>query len=57
METKYYFTPMSSQSTLKIFSGSSHRELTAEICAHLDVSQGRISIDRDGSNELHIQIN
>lgn len=37
---------------LKIFDGGSHPALTAEICAHLDMSQGRLELLRFANGEF-----
>ena len=48
---------MSTESRLKVFAGSANRALATEICEHLEIEPGRLSLTRFSDGEIHLQIN
>ncbi len=48
---------MPTESRLKVFAGSANRQLAHEICEHLEIEPGQVSLTRFSDGEIHLQIN
>ena len=59
MDTKtakvFFHTEERDEKSLKIFSGSYHRELAKEIVSHLDIHLSKITLQRHNDGEISVQ--